>query len=521
MVYTTDIYANLRNMITAQALKLYPEFDVTTFSVEPPNNPNHGDAASNISFMLAKHTKKPPKDIAFELAKKLSNTSFMDVDVHQSGFINFTFPSSSWAAIVRSIIETDATPERFMDGTSLNIEFVSANPTGPLHVGHTRGAVYGDSLANLLSLVGCNVTREYYVNDAGKQIDKLNQSVEAIKNGEEPPEDGYKGDYITKLSTMEGNPADLLLDFIKQDLFDLGIDFDVFTSEKETKKHMETMLNILKIKGLTYEKDGALFFKSTDFGDDKDRVIIKESGEYTYFAGDIAYHCDKIERGHTNMLNIFGADHGGYTTRLKSFVQSLNSGAQITNLDIELIQLVKLMQDGEEVNMSKRDGTYITLRDVLDKVGKDAIRFLMLMQGNNKGLMFDLDKAIEVNMDNPLWYVQYAHARICSLLNNKIIIVPHSLDDVISNESTHKLLQKLSQWPYIVKKAAIAREPHRIAVYAYELAGCFHSFYKSGGKINDPLDQKVSAQKQAICQATKFVLADCLAIIGVKPLNRL
>lgn len=518
MVYTTDIYANLRNMIATHASKLYPEFDAATFSVEPPNNPNHGDAASNIAFMLAKHAKKSPKDIAFELAKKLSNTTFMDVDVHQSGFINFTLPSSSWAAIVGSIIKTDATPEPILAETALNIEFVSANPTGPLHVGHTRGAIYGDSLANLLSSVGCSITREYYVNDAGSQIDKLNQSVDAIKNGVEPPEDGYKGDYITELSTMEGDPADLLLDLIKLDLSDLGVDFDVFTSEKETKKYTKTVLKYLEDVGYTYEKDGALFFESTVFGDDKDRVLIKSSGDPTYLTGDIAYHYDKIKRNQMNMLNIFGADHGGYVTRLKSIVDALNP---TTVLDIELIQLVKLMQDGKEVGMSKRDGTYVTLRDVLDKVGKDAIRFLMLMQGNNKGLTFDLDKAIEVNMDNPLWYVQYAHARICSLLGDKIIIVPNSMDDVIKNESTRKLLQKLSQWSYIVKKAANAREPHRIAVYAYELAGCFHSFYNTGGKINDPLDQKVSAQKQAICQATKLVLAESLAIIGVEPLNRL
>lgn len=518
MKHTSDIYAVLRHNIVNHVSKTYKGFDTSTFSIEPPNNPDHGDAASNIAFMLSKQLKKSPHEIATTLAEDFSKKYNVNVAVHKSGFLNFTFSNSSWAYIIKSIIENNASLEQFLDGTSLNIEFVSANPTGPLHVGHTRGAIYGNSLVKLLKSVGCNITSEYYVNDAGSQIDKLNESVKAVKNGQEPPEDGYKGDYIIELAAMEGEPTDLILELIKQDLSELGVEFDVFTSEKEIKKHTELVLSTLKDKGHTYEKDGALFFKSTDFGDDKDRVIIKTDGEHTYFSGDIAYHYDKINRGHTNMLNIFGADHGGYVTRLQSIIQALDSSAK---LDVELIQLVKLMQNGKEVNMSKRDGTYVTLRDVLDKVGKDAIRFIMLMQGNNKGLVFDIDKAIEVNMSNPLWYVQYAHARICSLLGSKNIIVPNSLDDVIKNESTHKLLQKLSQWPYITKKATFAREPHRIAVYSYELAGCFHSFYKSGGKINNPLDQKVSAQKQAICQATKFVLAESLAIVGVEPLNRL
>ncbi|KKL28440.1 hypothetical protein LCGC14_2375140, partial [marine sediment metagenome] len=376
--------------------------------------------------------------------------------------------------------------------------------------------------------------REYYVNDAGNQIEKLKDSILAVSRGHEIPEDGYHGEYIKELAKMSGNPIENIMGWIKKDLSDLGIEFDTFVSEMDIlvkSTNVEMALDILKKNDLIYTDDSsATFFKSTKFGDDKDRVIIKSTGENTYFVGDAAYHLNKIHREYAKLINVFGVDHSGYITRIKSVVEVLSNGE--TKIDIELVDLLHIIRDGKPVKMSKRQANYVTLRDVLDEVGKDALRIMMLMQTNTKTINFDMDKVVEQSSDNPVWYMQYAHARTCSIMRRlkefpelesqiaNVFIVDYSF-----TQTERELMKKLSQWQYLVEGAALKHEPHLVAIYLYDLATIFHRLW-SEGRDKDKLfimedNPELTALRVKLVLATQKLLKAGMEIIGVTPMEKL
>ncbi len=535
-------------------------------AVEPPRDAAHGDMATNAAMVLAKPAKMKPRDIAEVLAGKLAEDARIDVaEVAGPGFLNLRLSNGLWSGLVQDVLNNANFGRSPMgDGQKVNVEYVSANPTGPLHVGHTRGAVFGDALASLLEYAGYDVTREYYINDGGAQVDVLARSVylrylEA--HGQEVAfEDGtYPGDYLVPLGqALKDKVGDAymdkpesewlveireyataeMMDLIREDLAQLGIKMDVFYSEKSLygTGRIEGALESLESKGLIYE--GVLeppkgkkpedwepreqtLFKSTEHGDDVDRPVKKSDGGWTYFAPDIAYHYDKVERGFDQLIDIFGADHGGYVKRMKAAVSALSDGK--VPLDIKLTQLVKLYKNGEPFKMSKRAGTFVTLRDVVDQVGADVTRFVMLTRKNDAPLDFDFDKVKEASRENPVWYVQYAHARIRSVLR-KAADQGVSLDGtpLIEDEAELAVAKKLAEWPRLVEIAARTHEPHRVAFYLYELASEFQSLYNRGNEkpelrfVQDG-NNASSAAKIALPRAVAVVISSGLGILGVTP----
>ena len=551
--------------------------DYANVAVEPPRDAAHGDMATNAAMVLAKPAKMKPRDIADALATLLAEDArIASAEVAGPGFLNLRLASSVWQSIVGSALNAGTAFGRSQMGAGkrVNVEYVSANPTGPLHVGHTRGAVFGDALASLLAFAGYDVTREYYINDGGAQVDVLARSVyrrylEA--HGEEAvfEEGEYPGDYLKSVGealkakvgdTFVGKGEQFwleeirdfataaMLDLIKEDLALLGVKMDHWFSEKSlygTGK-IEAAIEDLKGKGLIYE--GVLeppkgkipedwepreqtLFKSTEHGDDVDRPVMKSDGSWTYFAPDIAYHYDKVTRGFDMLIDVFGADHGGYVKRMKAAVSALSDGQ--TPLDIKLTQLVKLFKDGEPFKMSKRAGTFVTLRDVVDQVGPGVTRFHMLMRKNDAPLDFDFTKVVEGGRDNPVWYVQYAHARVASVLK-KAAEAGVAVDDaalaaadhtLLSHAAELKLAAKLAEWPRLVEIAARTNEPHRVAFYLYDLAGDFQGLYTLGK--DDPTlsflqeDVATSQAKIALARATMLVIQAGLGILGVEPEDEL
>jgi arginyl-tRNA synthetase len=574
--------AMLARVHEACAAELGPSADLSRGLVEPPRDPSHGDRATNAAMVLAKEFGRKPRDLAEGIGERLRlDPRVSSVDVAGPGFINLTLNHDVWAEALRAALVAGSTYGRSNLGASgkINVEYVSANPTGPMHVGHCRGAVFGDALANLLAYAGYDVTREYYINDAGAQVDVLARSVflryrEAL--GEdigEIPEGLYPGDYLrpvggelaaehgAKLLSMNeaqwlpivrAKAIALMMDAIRDDLAALNIHFDVYFSERSLiegpRDEVAATVASLRENGEVYEgrlppPKGAgaedwedreqTLFRSTTFGDDVDRPLRKSDGSYTYFASDIAYHKSKIERGFRSLIDVWGADHGGYIKRMQAAVKAVSAGK--ATLDVKIVQLVRLLRNGEPVKMSKRAGEFVTLREVVDEVGKDAVRFDMLYRKNDAVLDFDLAKVIEASRDNPVFYVQYGHARGQSIFRNARSDVPdlpaegdaraewlrkanlESLEDA----GELSLLRKIALYPRVIEAAATAHEPHRVAFYLYELASEFHVQWTRGKDLphlrfiiqNDP---QTTMARLALVQGIVTVLASGLALLGVE-----
>mgnify|MGYP000070421549 FL=1 len=572
----TDIRSLVIDSLTAMTAEgVLPEgLDFANVAVEPPRDAAHGDMATNAAMVLAKPAKMKPRDIAEALAAKLAaDARITSAEVAGPGFLNLRLAPVVWQGVLGAVLEagTDFGHSDLGAGKRVNVEYVSANPTGPLHVGHTRGAVFGDALASLLAYAGYDVTREYYINDGGGQVDVLARSVylrylEA--HGQEIAfADGtYPGDYLVPvgealkdkvgdayldqpedvwLAEVREFSTDAMMDLIRADLALLGIEMDVFYSEKSLygTGRIEAALQELEEKGLIYqgvleppkgkkpddwEPREQTLFKSTDHGDDVDRAVKKSDGAWTYFAPDIAYHYDKVSRGFDELIDIFGADHGGYVKRMKAAVSALSDGK--VPLDIKLCQLVKLFKDGQEFKMSKRAGTFVMLRDVVDAVGPDVTRFMLLTRKNDQGFDFDLDKALEQSKDNPVFYVQYANARICSTLRRAAEEGIKGDDEtlkaadlaLISDPAQLSVVKKLAEWPRQVEIAARTNEPHRIAFYLYDLASELHGLYHLGKSekslrfVNES-SQSATHANLALARSVSIVISAGLGILGVKP----
>ena len=578
-----NLFSEVRSLVIESLGQLIEEerlpsdLDFTAVAVEPPRDPLHGDMATNAAMVLAKPAKQKPRDIAESLAEKLrADSRVLSAEVAGPGFLNLRLEAIVWQGLVRDIL-VDPTFGRSSlgDGKKVNVEYVSANPTGPLHVGHTRGAVFGDALASLLDYAGYNVTREYYINDGGAQVDVLARSVylrylEA--HGQDVAfEDGtYPGDYLVPvgeaLKTKVGDAyvgkpesewlvsvrefaTEAMMDLIREDLKALGVEMDHFYSEKSLygTGRIEGALQALEAKGLIYkgvleppkgkvpedwEPREQTLFKSTEHGDDVDRAVMKSDGSWTYFAPDIAYHYDKVSRGFDQLIDVFGADHGGYVKRMKAAVSALSDGQ--VPLDIKLCQLVKLWKNGEPFKMSKRAGNFVTLRDVVDQVGPDVTRFHMLTRKNDAPLDFDFDKVLEQSKDNPVFYVQYAHARVHSVLRKArdegFSVADAELAEadlsLLKNEAEIAVAKKLAEWPRLVEIAAKGHEPHRVAFYLYELASEFHGLWNKGNddvslRFLQSNDEVTSKAKIALIRAVSVVISHGLAILGVKPVTEM
>jgi arginyl-tRNA synthetase len=556
--------------------------DLSRVVVEPPREASHGDMATNAAMVLAKEAKTKPRDLAEKIAAKLRADELVaSVEVAGPGFINVTLKPIVWTDALRTVLREGAAYGRSAigGGEKVDVEYVSANPTGPMHVGHCRGAVFGDALCSLLQFAGFDVTREYYINDAGAQVDVLARSAylryrEAL--GEDIgaiPEGLYPGDYLKpvgqalakeygdKLLSMReaawlpivrDKAIAMMMAEIKDDLAALNIKHDVFFSERsliETgNNQVAETIDFLRDKGDIYE--GRLpppkgkpvedyedreqtLFRATAYGDDVDRPLIKSDGTYTYFASDIANHRNKFERGFNNLIDVFGADHGGYVKRMQAAVKAVSAGK--AELDVKIVQLVRLLRDGEPVKMSKRAGEFVTLREVVDEVGSDAVRFMMLFRKNDAVLDFDLAKVIEQTKDNAVFYVQYGHARGHSVFRNARQEVLPDLPDEdgarrdylagaalerLSDPAELNLLKQLALYPRMIEAAAVAHEPHRIAFYLYDLASEFHALWNKGGDlpylrfiINN--DAEITRTRLAMVQGVISVLASGLAVLGV------
>ena len=575
-----NLFAEIRSLVIDSLQQMQTQgnlpdglsFDAVT--VEPPRDAAHGDMATNAAMVLAKPSKCKPRDIAEKLAALLSaDPRLASVEVAGPGFLNLRLSPNLWADVLRAILTDQDGYGRATIGVGLkvNVEYVSANPTGPLHVGHTRGAVFGDALASMLDFAGYEVTREYYINDGGAQVDVLARSVylrylEA--HGQEVAfEDGtYPGDYLIDvgqalkekigdsylgkgeqvwLADVRDFSTRAMMDLIEQDLLALGVKMDVFYSEKSLygTGRIEAAIKDLKSKGLIYqgvleppkgkkpedwEPREQTLFRSTDHGDDVDRPVQKSDGSWTYFAPDIAYHYDKVQRGFDQLIDVFGADHGGYVKRMKAAVSALSNDQ--TSLDIKLTQLVKLFKNGEPFKMSKRAGTFVTLRDLVDQVGADATRFVMLTRKNDAPLDFDFDKVMEQTKENPVFYVQYAHARVCSVLR-KAQLAEVPVDDAdlraadlagLTDNAELALAAKLAEFPRLLEIAARSNEPHRIAFYLYDLASEFHALWNKGNEQPElrflQEDNLAASQaKIALIRATAVVISNGLGILGVQP----
>jgi arginyl-tRNA synthetase len=575
------LFTTMLARVRAAAAPLAGSADLTRVVIEPPRDASHGDMATNAAMVLAKDVGKKPRELADAIAAALrADPLVAKVDVAGPGFINLTLKPHVWGEELRVILEAGAEYGRSTFGANekVNVEYVSANPTGPMHIGHCRGAVFGDALANLLAFAGYDVTREYYINDAGAQVDVLARSAflryrEAL--GEDIgaiPEGLYPGDYLVpvggalaaehgaKLTTMSEvqwlplvrtKAIAMMMDMIRDDLAQLGVHHDVFFSERSLVEGKDTVgatIAELRKSGEVYEgrlpppKSGNVedwedreqtLFRSTGFGDDVDRPLLKSDGGYTYFASDITYHKSKIGRGFLNMIDVWGADHGGYIKRMQAAVKAV-SGAKAA-LDVKLVQLVRLLRAGEPVKMSKRSGDFVTLREVVDEVGRSAVRFDMLYRKNDAVLDFDLAKVIEASRENPVFYVQYGHARAQSVFRNARTEMPDLPEtgaaraalfrsaafERLADEGELSLMRKLALYPRMIEAASVAHEPHRVAFYLYELASEFHTQWTRGKDLphlrfiiqNDP---EITKARLALVQGIVTILASGLALLGVE-----
>jgi arginyl-tRNA synthetase len=574
------VRAAIGGLITEGALP--PGLDLSRVSAEPPREAAHGDFATNAAMVLSNQARRKPRELAELIVVKLhSDDLIATAQVAGPGFINLTLKPQAWTDALRAVLDAGMEYGRSTlgQGTAINVEYVSANPTGPMHVGHCRGAVFGDALCNLLAFAGFSVTREYYINDAGAQVDALAQSAflryrEAL--GEKIgaiPEGLYPGEYLKpvgaalvaefgrdllswsaarRLEVVRQKSVAMMMAMIRADLAALNVRHDVFFSERSMLEGgrdlvAETIAR-LRERGDVYEgrlppPKGATtedwedreqtLFRSTAFGDDVDRALMKSDGSYTYFASDIAYHKNKLDRGFRNMVDVWGADHGGYVKRMRAAVNALSEGSAA--LDVKVVQLVKLLRGGEPIKMSKRTGELVTLREVVDEVGRDAVRFMMLYRSNDAVLDFDLLKVIEQSRDNPVFYVQYGHARGHSVFRNARELLPNlpiQASDraqrlreanlaMLADSGELTLMRRLALYPRLMEAAVIAQEPHRIAYYLYELASDFHAQWNRGKDAphlrfiiqNDPL---MTLARLALVQGVVTVLASGLNLLGVE-----
>ncbi len=565
----------LENLVVEQ--RLAKDISLDSVIVEPPRDSSHGELATNAALVVAKISGLDPFKVAELIKKQLTfDKRVSSIQVVKPGFLNFTLKPAVWHDIVKSALKEGDKfgSSRIGAGKRINIEYVSANPTGPLHVGHTRGAVFGDSLGNLLEFMGFNVTREYYINDAGNQIDALARSVylrymELHGNKVDFSGDVYPGEYLIDvaqdlkkifkdqllnlpekkwIAEIKEFASDAMLKLIKSDLALLGVQMDNYYSEKHlyNSGKIDDAIASLDSKGLIY--DGILaapkgkvvedyegreqtLFKSTMFGDDVDRPIKKSDGSWTYFAPDAAYHFDKIERGFDELIDVFGADHSGYVKRMKAVVQALSDGK--IKLDIKLCQLVRLYKNGLPYKMSKRSGNFVTLNEMISEVGKDVVRFLMLTRKNDAPLDFDFDRALDQSKDNAVFYVQYAHARCSSIMkkaadmySNRELSKPIEVDlSLLLTEHEKRLMLKICEWPRVVELAGASHEPHRIVFYLCELAAEMHSFQHEG-KLKSELrvlteNRDMMAARLSLISAIQQVISIGLGILGVSPLTRM
>jgi arginyl-tRNA synthetase len=576
------LFAEMLSRVNAAAAGILGNVDQSRVVVEPPRDKAHGDMATNAAMVLAKDAGKKPRDLAEAIAEKLRADPLIEkVGIAGPGFINLSLKPSAWIAELRKVIEQGRGYGASSIGKNakVNVEYVSANPTGPMHVGHGRGAVFGDALATLLTVAGFDVTREYYVNDAGAQVDVLARSAflryrEALgENIGAIPDGFYPGDYLKPvgaalaaefgdslkklpegewLAIVRRKAIDMMMGVIREDLAALNVRHDVFFSERSLidggKDQVAETVASLRKQGEVYEgrlpppkgapvedwedREQALF-RSTDFGDDVDRPLKKSDGSYTYFASDIAYHKSKYERGFRNMIDVWGADHGGYIKRMQAAVKAVS--ANEASLDVKIVQLVRLLRGGEPVKMSKRSGDFITLREVVDEVGRDAVRFMMLYRKNDAVLDFDLAKVIEQSRENAVFYVQYGHARGESVFRNARAEMPDLPLEAksraawlaraelsrLTDEGELSLMRALALYPRLIEAAALAHEPHRVAFYLYELASEFHAQWTRGKDLphlrfiiqNDP---ELTAARLALVQGVVTVLASGLTVLGVE-----
>jgi arginyl-tRNA synthetase len=578
-----NLFADIRELVVAALEGLMAEgtlpsgLDLSAVAVEPPRDAGHGEMATNAAMVLAKPAGMQPRAIADALAVRLmADPRIAGADVAGPGFLNLRLEPVAWQGLVREVLVqgTGYGRSSLGQGRKVNVEFVSANPTGPMHVAHARGAVVGDALAALLDFAGYAVTREYYINDGGGQVDVLARSAyeryrEAHGLSPEIAEGLYPGDYLIPvgqalkdkygdslleqpesvwLADVRVFSTDMMMAMIREDLAALGVTMDVYSSEKALYGTGQIEAAIERLRGLDLIYTGVLeppkgkapedwepreqtLFRSTAFGDDQDRPVQKSDGAWTYFAPDIAYHYNKVMRGFDELINIFGADHSGYVKRLKAVVSALSENR--VTLDIKLIQLVKLLKGGQIVKMSKRAGTFVTLRDLIDEVGPDVVRFVMLTRKNDVALDFDFDKVTEQSKDNPVFYVQYANARVNSILRKARDAGVDVSDAALSaahlahlgHEAELEVIRKLGEWPRLVEIAAKGHEPHRVAFYLYELASDFHGLWNKGND-DDSLrflqdDTAISAAKIALVRAVGVVICSGLGILGVTPVEEM
>lgn len=576
-VYKDKIKAILEDMTAAGELPA--GLDYSRLKVEPPKDASHGDMSTNAAMILAKSAGQNPKQLGEILAEKIRKAEGVtEASVAGPGFVNFRLSSDKWLATVQHILKVGPSfgDSKAGVGKTINVEYVSANPTGPLTAGHARGAVVGDALSNLLDKAGYNVMREYYINDAGAQVEKLGRSAylrykEALGLGAaEIPPGLYPGEYLkdvgAALAARDGNKwveakeeewlpvcrqfaIEFLMNEIKSDLKDMGINQSIFSSEAAVvaRGEVETAFKVLEDQGLIYtgvleppkgkkpddwEERPQTLFKSTQFGDDVDRPMKKSDGSWTYFANDVAYHYDKYRRTQGDLIDILGADHGGYVKRIQAAVRAVSGGK--AEVDVKLCQMVQMLNNGEAVRMSKRAGTFVTLRDVIDQVGADVLRFIMLTRKNDQTLEFDFAKVMEQSKDNPVFYVQYAHARCHSVMRNAKEMFPDldlsTLETAnvsrIASADELEVIRLMASWPRFVEAAAEAHEADRVAFYLHDLASAFHSFWNKGRddsslRFLHENDKELSIARLALVKSVATVIASGLAVMGVKPLEEM
>ena len=573
------INSEIKELIKAEILA--PDINLNQINLETTKNTDLGDFSSNAALVLSKQARMNPRELGEIIVTRLGKRAeFKSVEVAGPGFINIRLMFHTWTNLIPTILKSgiDYGSANLGNGKAVNVEYVSANPTGPMHIGHARGAVFGDALSNLLEKVGYSVTREYYINDAGAQVDILARSthlryLEALgENIGEMPEGLYPGNYLKQvgeeiknrdgakwkflseeiwLSEFRKFSVTKMMSLIRQDLKTLGVTHDVFISEAELVNAgmNDEVLRELKEFDLAYtgtldppkgklpddwEQRPQLLFRSSQFGDDLDRALKKSDGDWTYFASDISYHRDKFRRGFQRMIDVWGADHKGYIKRMQSAVKAITRGEG--NLTVRLCNLVNLLEDGKPSKMSKREGSYVTLNDVVSEVGSDAVRFMMLTRSNDAPLDFDLKIVLDQSKDNPVFYVQYAHARICSLLRNvhevfsELNVDDSSLIDadvrLLKSDGEIKMIKELAIWPDVVERSAFANEPHRIAFYLYDLAASFHSFWNKGNADEDlrfiiPDNVNKTIARLSLARSVAIVISSGLSVIGVEPVEEM
>jgi arginyl-tRNA synthetase len=520
-----------------------------TVTVERPRNPEHGDYATNVALQLGKKVGANPRELASWLAEALADQDgIASAEVAGPGFVNLRIQASAQGVIVNNVLAAGPNygDSEVLKGQNINLEFVSANPTGPIHIGGTRWAAVGDALGRLLTTQGARVVREYYFNDHGTQIDRFTNSLIAAAKGEPTPDDGYAGDYIKEIATqvLAKDPdalslpddemhetfrtigVDLMFTHIKQSLHEFGTDFDVYTHEDSmhSSGRVEQAIAKLREAGRIYEKDGAVWLRTTDFGDDKDRVVIKSDGQPAYIAADIAYYLDKRQRGFDLCIYMLGADHHGYIARLKAVAAAL--GEDPATVEVLIGQMVNLVRDGQPVRMSKRAGTVITLDDLVEAIGVDAARYSLIRSSVDSPIDIDLALWSSASNENPVYYVQYAHARLAALARNAAelgLIASTEHLELLTHEKEGTLIRNLGEFSRVLKTAAAMREPHRVSRYLEDLAGDYHRFYDSCRVLpqGDEAPNHLHAARLALCQATRQVIANGLAILGVTAPERM